>query len=61
MDWKYKPFHQERVFPASGDPAFEAVRTFMAESLGWGAKRVRHVFAGKDLNHPHIPVCGIQS
>jgi hypothetical protein len=35
MDWKYKHFNQERVFPASRDLVFEAARTFMAESLGW--------------------------
>ncbi len=35
MDWKYKHFHQERIFPAPRDLVFEAARTFMAESLGW--------------------------
>ena len=35
MDWKYKHFHQERVFPAPRELVFEAARTFMAESLGW--------------------------
>jgi hypothetical protein len=40
MDLKYKPFHQERVFPAPRDLIIEAVRTFMAESLEWRAMRV---------------------
>jgi hypothetical protein len=35
MDWKYKHFHQARVFPAPRDDVFEAARTFMAGSLGW--------------------------
>jgi hypothetical protein len=35
MDWKYKHFHQERVFPAPRDLVSEAARTFMAESVGW--------------------------
>ena len=35
MDWKYKHFHQERVFPAARDVVAEAARAFMAESLGW--------------------------
>src|SRR2546421_5700170 len=35
MDWKYKHFHQERVFPAPRDLVTEAARTFMTESLGW--------------------------
>ena len=35
MDWKYKHFHQERVFSAPRDVVMEAARTFMAESLRW--------------------------
>jgi hypothetical protein len=35
MDWKYKHFHQERVYPEARDVVFEAARSFMAESLGW--------------------------
>jgi hypothetical protein len=35
MDWKYKHFHQERVFAAPRDLVTEAARAFMAESLGW--------------------------
>jgi hypothetical protein len=35
MDWKYKHFHQERVFPAPRELVTEAARTFIAESLGW--------------------------
>jgi hypothetical protein len=27
MDWKYKHFHQERVFPTPRDLVFEAART----------------------------------
>jgi len=34
MDWKYKHFHQQRVFPAPRDDVFEAARSFMSESLG---------------------------
>ena len=35
MDWKYKHFHQERVFPAPRGVVFAAARTFMGDSLGW--------------------------
>lgn len=35
MDWKYKHFHQERVFAAPRDDVFEAARAFIAESLRW--------------------------
>lgn len=35
MDWKYKHFYQERVFPASRDDVFDAARVYIAETLGW--------------------------
>ena len=35
MDWKYKHFNSERTFQAPRYEAFEAARSFMAESLGW--------------------------
>src|SRR5205809_4598372 len=35
MDWKYKHFHQERIFAASRDVVVEAARRFMNESLAW--------------------------
>ncbi|HSS18837.1 MAG TPA: hypothetical protein VLL54_02060 [Pyrinomonadaceae bacterium] len=35
MDWKYKHFHQERVFAESSEVVTEAARKFMAESLSW--------------------------
>jgi hypothetical protein len=35
MDWKYKHFHQERVFAAPREIVLEAARTFITESLGW--------------------------
>ena len=38
MDWKYKHFHQERVFAAEPDLVLEAARRFMTESLGWQVK-----------------------
>ena len=35
MDWKYKHFEREAVFPARRELVAEAARTFLAESLGW--------------------------
>lgn len=35
MDWKYKHFHQERVYSAPRDEVLEAARSFMSNSLGW--------------------------
>jgi hypothetical protein len=35
MDWKYKRFYQERLFPAPADETVEAARRYFSESLGW--------------------------
>jgi hypothetical protein len=63
MDWKYKHFHQERVFPAPRDDVFEAARTFMAESLGWQLTNTADGFtvSGYSFRHPAIANLRIQS
>jgi hypothetical protein len=53
MDWKYKHFNQERVFPASRDLVFEAARTFMAESLGWDVTDTPDGFAAQGYSFTH--------
>src|SRR5262249_6329672 len=35
MDWKYKHFHEERVFPAPRDSVLAAAHAFMSDTLGW--------------------------
>jgi hypothetical protein len=35
MDWKYKHFHQERVFPAGASDVARAAKQFVEESPGW--------------------------
>ena len=35
MNWKYKYFHQERLFQAAPEVVIEAARRVMRESLGW--------------------------
>jgi hypothetical protein len=35
MDWKYKHFHQEKAFAAPPDLVLEAVRSYVADTLGW--------------------------
>ena len=35
MDFKYKHFHQQRVFPAEREQIFAAARAVMTESVGW--------------------------
>jgi hypothetical protein len=65
MDWKYKHFHQERVFPASPDVVSEAARPFMAESLGWkitdtpdGFTAQGYSFSHGAIAHLHIQSAG---
>ena len=63
MDWKYKHFHQERVFAAPRDVVTEAARTFMAESLGWQVTNTPDGFTaqGYSFSHRAIANLGIQS
>jgi len=35
MDWKYKHFHQEKVFAAPPELVLEAVRSYVTDTLGW--------------------------
>ena len=53
MDWKYKHFHQERVFPAPRDLVTEAARTFMAESLGWQITNTTEGFTAEGYSFSH--------
>jgi hypothetical protein len=63
MDWKYKHFYQERVFPAPRELAFEAARTFMAETLGWQITNTADGFSaeGDSFSHHVIGNFRIQS
>ena|SRR2546427_6635282 len=53
MDWKYKHFHQERVFPASRDVVTEAARSFMGESLGWQITDTTEGFTAQGYSFSH--------
>ena len=53
MDWKYKHFHQERVFPAPRDLVTEAARTFMADSLGWQITNTTDGFTAEGYSFSH--------
>jgi len=35
MDFKYKHFHQQRIYPASREEVFTAARVVMTQSVGW--------------------------
>ena len=60
MDWKYKHFHQERVFPAPRDVVFEAARTFMAESLGWQVTNTPDGFTAQGYSFRHRAIANLQ-
>ena len=49
MDWKYKHFHQERLFPQSPDIVAEAARAIMTESLGWQVTDTAEGFTAQDF------------
>src|SRR6266478_5040559 len=63
MDWKYKHFHQERIFPAPRDGVFEAARAFMGESLGWQITNTPEGLTaeGSSFSHRAIANLRIQS
>src|SRR3989441_2146872 len=60
MDWKYKHFHQERVFPAPRDLIFDAARTFMAESLGWQITNTADGFTAQGYSFLHRAIANLQ-
>src|SRR3989442_3513088 len=60
MDWKYKHFHQERVFPAPRDLVFDAARTFMAESLGWQITNTADGFTAQGYSFLHRAIANLQ-
>ncbi|HYX26988.1 MAG TPA: hypothetical protein VE863_00370 [Pyrinomonadaceae bacterium] len=47
MDWKYKHFHQERVFQASRDDVLEAARKYVSETLLWEIQDVADGFTAE--------------
>ena len=59
MDWKYKHFYQERVFPASRDVVTDAARTFMAESLGWKITDTPEGFTAEGYSFSHQAIAAV--
>ena len=60
MDWKYKHFHQERVFPAPRDVVTQAARKFMAESLGWQITDTADGFTAQGYSFSHRAIANLQ-
>src|SRR6266853_2079605 len=59
MDWKYKHFHQERVFPALRDLVFESARAFMGESLGWQITNTPDGFTAQGYSFSHRAIANL--
>ena len=53
MDWKYKHFHQERLFSASRELVLEAARTFVSNSLGWQITDTTEGFSAEGYSFSH--------
>lgn len=53
MDWKYKHFHQERVFHAAEDTIKDAARSYVTEDLGWKVLETSDgmIAEGSSANH----------
>jgi hypothetical protein len=60
MDWKYKHFHQERVYSAPRDVVLEAARTFMSESLGWKITDTADGFTAQGYSFSHGAIARLQ-
>jgi hypothetical protein len=53
MDWKYKHFHQERIFPAPRDVVSTAARMYLAESLGWKVNETSEGLTAEGFSFSH--------
>jgi hypothetical protein len=53
MDWKYKHFHQERVFAEPLDLVIEAARAYMTQSLGWQITETAEGFDAEGSSFAH--------
>src|SRR5882724_9160564 len=60
MYWKYKHFHQQRVFPARRDVVTEAARMFMHESLGWQITETPDGLTAEGVSFSHKAIAHLQ-
>lgn len=60
MDWKYKHFHQLRVFSAPRDEVIEAARVFMGESLGWQVTNTPEGLTATGYSFTHHGIAHLQ-
>ena len=61
MDFKYKHFRQQRVFPASRDEVFERARAVMTESVGWAvANETSEGFTASGSSFGHAGIANVR-
>ena len=60
MDWKYKHFHQERIFAAEREVVLEAARRVMSESLGWKITDTPDGFTAEGFSFFHEAIANFQ-
>jgi hypothetical protein len=60
MDWKYKHFHQERVYSESRDLVCEAARAFMGETLGWKITDTADGFTAEGYSFTHHGIANLR-
>lgn len=56
MDWKYKHFHQQRVFQAERDEVIEAARKYVADTLGWTSRETPDGFVAEGYSFAHAAI-----
>jgi hypothetical protein len=59
MDWKYKHFHQEKVFAGPREVVREAARAFMGESLGWKIADTADGFTAEGYSFSHRAIASL--
>ena len=60
MDWKYKHFHQERVFPATRDAVVAAARRYLSESLAWGVTETAEGLKAEGYSFSHAAIANLR-
>jgi uncharacterized membrane protein (Fun14 family) len=61
MDFKYKHFHQQRLYPGTPQEVFDSARAVMAESVGWTiAQETLEGFTAQGTSFGHVGIANIQ-
>ena len=61
MDFKYKHFHQQRLYPGTRQEVFDSARAVMSESVGWTiADETLEGFTAQGTSFGHVGIANIQ-